>query len=178
MFDEAPELVDDYTTMVNTVVGALIANPEPTRDYLLNLALNCFWADDVDKETMAVIGLGLSDVRVRDTIIWHMKTLDSEQLIKAMTLLIETGNIVYVNDEYDRHRVNHSLPAYTVAAIAAMLNDDKSNARDCINFVVDQGAPVYSLAALMHIALDADMPSDVLREEILCASYDSYRYGQ
>ena len=169
------ELVDDYSMMVTAVKTALQRNPESTRDYLINLALEAFWSDTIENGTVAVIGVGLFDIRVRDSLIWHMSQLDSFGLDKAMLLLIETANIVYVNDDFHGNNGNNSIPAYTLAALAAMMNDNKSDARDCIDFVLSQDN--YSLAVLVDMALRADMPINAWREEVVGGPYEVYRYG-
>ena len=173
---EATPIVSNYSEIIRDVTIGLLVTTEETRDILIAGIIETFWDEDQSPGDLALCGVALLDVRVRDSILWHMAQLDDELMLEAYSVLLKAADVVYENDKNSSYERGHSSPAYTCAGIAALLLGNYREARVCIDFVYASD-PSYSLAMLVDMALKANINPDDCRSEIFGGDYEIYRYG-
>ncbi|MDP2013054.1 MAG: DUF4192 domain-containing protein [Actinomycetota bacterium] len=138
---------------------------EQWRDDVIPRLLAAFKAGSVLPREYVDLASGLTDIRVRDSVLWHVaKQLD------AATSLLGLRVLVRVLPEGRR------APSATVASICAWLAGDGVRASAALDIAL-QDEPEYGLAQLVATALSNGLPPRTWQETMEHLSYEHCRYG-
>lgn len=138
---------------------------EVWRDDVIHRLLNCLESGTVEPVGMALFVTGLRDIRVRDSVLWHLA-----QQLDPSTSLIALRTVVRVLPP------GHRAPPATVAAICAWLLGDGVRASAAVDIALAE-EPDYGLAQLVSTALINGLPPRMWRETMEQLTYDACRNG-
>ena len=122
--------------------------------------------DHLDEAQCAHLLLGLADVRVRDTFLWHLAREADRHGILAVLL-----------DSLRKAPVGLVAPVATVAAICAWLLGDGARALIALDRAEDDD-PGYSLAELVRYSLSCGMPPKIWLAAMNDLTEDQCRSGK
>lgn len=141
---------------------------EPWREACLSLALKVLEVErapsDVDVPRLVV---ALSDIRVRDTLLWECARADAAELRSALDVLSDA-----VRGAPD----GRLAPAATACAAVAWLLGDGARSLIAVERALNDD-PQYSLALLILQSLQAGLPPDTWREALAGVTREECRFG-
>ncbi|HBJ73767.1 MAG TPA: hypothetical protein DDY88_08730 [Actinobacteria bacterium] len=141
------------------------ASIEVWREDLIHRLLNCLESGTVEPEGNGLFVTGLRDIRVRDSVLWHLA-----QQLDPSTSLIALRTVVRALP------TGHRAPTATVAAICAWLLGDGVRASAAVDIALSE-EPDYGLAQLVSTALVNGLPPRMWRETMEQLTYDACRNG-
>lgn len=124
-------------------------------------------ADPLDVPEIADVASGLSDIRVRDTLLWDAARWDDEDACRALDRLIECVRAT---------PMSAVAPVATSAALVAWLSGDGARALVALERAQDADAG-YSLALLLAASLRAGLPPSAWREAMGSLDRGTCRHG-
>jgi len=140
-------------------IELILARLSPSTEAITNPPLD---ADD------ACVVVGLSDVRVRDTVLWHLAATDPDGLqhaLRELTRLLRAAPDPVV------------APVATTCAVVAWLLGDGARAGIAVDRALAT-APDYTLALLVAHSLAAGLPPGSWRAAMASVTLDECRNGQ
>ncbi|MBK9740050.1 MAG: DUF4192 domain-containing protein [Actinobacteria bacterium] len=170
--DEDPEAAGRLLPLVQACVAAMPATGaarEAWRDAAVEQVQVAFSAQDTPlrDDDVALLVVGLSDIRVRDTVLWETTRLDPDALhrgLSALTAAVRCTPNGWV------------APVATACATVAWLVGDGARALIAVERALLDD-PDYSLAILVVQSLQAGLPPDSWREALAALSRDECRHG-
>ena len=142
---------------------------EGWRDKQIDRAVEAWTVGGFESEKHLIrAGRALHDVRVRDTLLWHVTGLTVDQRRDAYDLVATVARAMHPDD---------AAPACTVAALCAWLSGDGARANIAVDYAL-ASVPGYSLALLVQHALNTGMNPQSWIEAMDDLSYDDVRNGK
>jgi hypothetical protein len=142
---------DASIDLVEAAVLAAAARDEPVRDPAVD----------------ARILVALTDIRVRDTVLWDLAQADSTVLARALGVLVAILRAA---------PCGVVAPVATCAAVVAWLSGDGVRATIAVQRALDDD-PSYSLAALVQASLRVGLPPDAWRDAMSTLGREECRHG-
>jgi hypothetical protein len=152
---------------IKKVMRVDVAAKDRWRTNQLRLIVKCFQGEAETTDLMAArMAYALSDVRVRDTILWDMASgcLESQIVFECLMGLIPRLTGAWV------------AGFICVAAVAAWLQGNGATANMCIDRALAE-APENNLANLLRVSLNNGISPQLWVESVLELSREECRYG-
>jgi hypothetical protein len=121
-----------------------------------------------DTRDTALALTALTDIRVRDTVLWHVSAFDPPELHQALVQL--TCMLRAAPEEV-------VAPVATTCAVVAWLLGDGARAAIAVDRAL-RASPDYSLALLVAHSLSAGLPPGSWRSAMASVTREECRYGQ
>jgi hypothetical protein len=139
------------------------------RDKWITRGIDAFLNDGFESVKQARgMSRALHDIRVRDSLLWHLSQLTPEETLRAYGLFAAACRVTHPDD---------AAPVATCAALAAWLSGDGARANVAAD-VARVADPNYSMLHLIHVALTAAMPPTSWRDAMRDLTFDDCRYGK
>jgi len=153
--------------LIKKVMGRQVAAKDRWRTNQLRLIVKCIQSEADTSDLVATrMAYALSDVRVRDTLLWDLASgsLDAHIVLERLTGLIPrlTGEWV--------------AGFICVAAVAAWLQGNGVTANMCVDRALEE-APDNNLANLLRVSLNNGISPQLWVESVLELSREECRYG-
>ncbi len=170
--DEAGEAAERMLPIVRARAAGTAAKGaarEAWRDAAIAQVQAAFSSRDMPltDDEVAMLVVGLSDIRVRDTVLWETTRLDTDALHRGLTALMSTLRCT---------PQGWVAPVATACATVAWLVGDGARALVAVERALLDD-PEYSLAILVVQSLQAGLPPDSWREALTTVSRDECRHG-
>jgi hypothetical protein len=122
---------------------------------------------DIPDAEVARIVRGMADVRVRDTVLWHLASKDSGSLQHCLGVLATC--VRAAPDGYE-------APIATACAVSAWLLGDGARAAIAVQRAL-QARPEYTLAQLVACSLGSGLPPATWRSAMQTVTLEECRHG-
>lgn len=158
-----------------------LVNKELWRDQIIESILDIRNVSDASEDQCLSLLVGMTDIRVRDTIMWELTTNNHglgnlmTACYKATRLTDDENAVINCNDESISVK-DTIAPLYTFIAIQYWLKEDTEYARKFLDHGLESD-PSYTLANLIDKALIDEMPFTFWKKVMNGLSRDECRFG-
>ena len=140
---------------------------ETMRDDMIDAVRNVYLSGNQGVEESHLISVALQDVRVRDSVLWLINSLEKEELPYLYEVTASVCRDVYTRG---------SAALLTVSGIIAWSMRNGAKANICIDLALEQD-PHYSLAQMIRQMLNVGMPPESWFDSVNEITYEESRAG-
>jgi len=140
---------------------------ETMRDDMIDAVRNVYLSGNQGVEESHLISVALQDVRVRDSVLWLVNSLEKEELPDLYEVTASVCRDVHTRG---------SAALLTVAGIIAWSMGNGAKANVCIDLALESDSR-YSLARMIRQMLDVGMSPEFWADSINSLTYDESRKG-